>query len=79
MSKYKNIVAASILGVSLIVAAMIVNSGLQSSADRIRSGLAFPAPPNIPDTITLKNGNSYFQVQVQPMKVDVHSENKQGK
>jgi hypothetical protein len=79
MSNYKEILAAGILGVSIIVAAMIVNSGLQSSADRIRSGLAFPPPPNIPDTITVRSGNSTFNVQVDPMKVDVHSENKQGK
>lgn len=83
MTKYGNIVAAAILGGSLIIAAVIVNTGLHNASDTIRKGMAFPAPPSLsfPGTITVVNGNSPFGVELrtpdfnrQPIKVEVQAE-----
>lgn len=83
MTKYGNIVAASILGVSLIIAAVIVDSGLRDASHTIREGMAFPATPRIPDMITVTSGNSPFGVELrnadfnrQPIKVEVQAEKK---
>jgi hypothetical protein len=78
MSKYRNIVAASILGVSLIFAALIVNGGLRNASNTIQQGMAFPPMPRFPDRIAVVNGNSSFDVELrtpysnqQPIKVEV--------
>jgi hypothetical protein len=83
MTKYGNIVAASILGISLIIAAVIVNSGLHEASVQISNGIRFPPSPSFPSEITLRNGNSRFGVQVeplqfsqQPIKVEVQTEKK---
>jgi hypothetical protein len=81
MTKFGNVIAASILGVSLVIAALIVNSGLRSASEKIRGGMVFPTPPSVPDTITVRTQDGYFRVAVSPtpLTVELKGDAKAGK
>jgi hypothetical protein len=71
------IIAGFTIGICTIIAACILSWNLRAVAHDLRAAGAFvhAAPPRFPDTITLRNGNEFFNVQLrnysgEPIRVE---------
>jgi hypothetical protein len=60
------VIAGFTIGVCAIVAACILSQSLGQLGQDFRAAGAFvqATPPRFPDTITLRNGNEFFNVQL---------------